>query len=124
MQYRQSQRTRRHTSFEDRLWSLSGLVALVLFFVLLNWLGIGLTAVLFGVILCIFCGLRYSLPSPLRSAKAAGGFSLTPPEQVHAQEKALANEYGRGYPARNVSRSTRRVQDSRQPKDERPADCD
>ncbi len=120
MTYHRSQRTRQHTSFEDRLWSLSGLVAFVLFFVLLNWLGIGLTSVLFGVILCIFCGLRYSLPSPLRSAKAAGGFSLTPPEQVRAQEKAFSNEYGKGYPTRNVSRSTRRVQDNRQPKDEPP----
>ena len=120
MTYRRSQRTRQHTSFEDRLWSLCGLVALVLFFVLLNWLGIGLFSVLFGVILCLFCGLRYGLPSPLRSAKAAGGFSLTPPEQVRAQEKALANEYGQGYPPRNVSRSTRRVQDSRQPKDDPP----
>lgn len=124
MKYRRSQRTRQHASFEDRLWSLSGLVALVLFFVLLNWLGIVLTSVLFGVILCIFFGLRYGLPSHLRSSKAAGGFGLTPPEQVRAQEKAPSNEYGQGYPARNVSRSTRRVQNSRQPKEERLADYD
>ncbi len=124
MTYRQSQRTRQHASFEDRLWSLSGLVALVLFFVLLNWLGIGLTFVLLGVILCIFFGLRYSQLFHLRSSKAAGGFGLTPPEQVRAQEKAPSNEYRQGYPARNVSRSTRRVQDSGQPKDERLADYD
>jgi len=124
MKYRRSQRTRQHASFEDRLWTLSGLVALVLFFVLLNWLGIVLTSVLCGVILCLFCGLRYGLPSHLRSSKAAGGFGLTPPEQVRAQEKTPSNEYGQGYPERNVSRSTRRVQDSRQPKEERLADYD
>src|SRR5260370_33900045 len=88
MKYRRSQRTRQHASFEDRLWSLSGLVALVLFFVLLNWLGIVLTSVLFGLILCIFFGLRYGLPSHLRSSKAAGRFGLTPPEQGRAPEEA------------------------------------
>src|SRR5260221_2242959 len=93
MKYRRSQRTRQHASFEDRLWTLSGLVALVLFFVLLNWLGIVLTSVLCGVILCIFFGLRYCLPSHLRSSKAASGLGLTTPEHSSVHENIVSIEY-------------------------------
>ncbi len=73
MTYRRSQRTRQRASFEDRFWSLSGLVALVLFFVLLNWLGIVLTSVLFGVLLCIFFGLNIAclLPCDHQKQQAA-----------------------------------------------------
>ena len=133
MGYRRSQRRRQHTSFEDYLWPFVGFVSLVLFFILLNWLGIVLTFVLLGLLLCIFLAFRYGLPSHLlraqteipayRPAKAvAGGFGLTPPEQVRAEEKAPSSEYGQGYQAQKAPRSTRQAQSSSQPEEERLAD--
>ncbi len=118
MGYQRSQRRRRHTSFEDHLWVFVCFVSLVLFFILLNWLGIVLTFVLLGLLLCIFLAFRYGRPSKA----VAGGFGLTPPEQVRIEEKGPSSEYEQGYQVRTAPRSARQAQSSSQPKEEQPAD--
>jgi hypothetical protein len=122
---------KKQTRLEDHLWTIVGFVSLVLFFILLNWLGIVGTFVLLGLLLCLVLGLRYGWPAYQLHVRSqtpvyqpsnapASGFGLTPPAQVRAQvqERAPAGGYNKGYQAQG----TNRAQGSGQPKQDRPAD--
>ena len=117
-------------SLEDHLWTIVGFVSLVLFFIMLNWLGIVATFLLLGLLLCLVLGLRYGWPAyqlHMRSQTPvyqpsnapASGFGLTPPAQLRTQvqEKVPAEEYIKGYQARPTPQQT-----SGQPKQDHPAD--
>jgi len=97
MGYRRSRQRKDQYTLGDYLWFAVGFLLLILFFTLLNWLGIALTSVLLGLLLCIILGLRYGLPSlqlwmqaraPIQELETprAGSSRLTPPAQLRAQE--------------------------------------
>jgi len=110
-------------TLKDHFWSFVAFVALVLFFLLLNWLGIVLTFVLLGLLLCIILVAKFGWPTQhllrvqpeipvYRPSKPVAGFGLTPPEQTRT--------YERGYQPQSIARSDRQEPVSGQPKEEPP----
>ncbi|MBA2681806.1 MAG: hypothetical protein H0U76_25850 [Ktedonobacteraceae bacterium] len=113
----------------EYLWTIVGLVSLVLFFILLSWLGITGTFTVLGLLICAFFVIRYGWSAyrlHMRSQAPASGFGLTPPDQLRAQAQGQKQpptaEYTTGYQAQNTARPTHKKQTTGQPKQDPPTD--